>query len=81
MFQGRYGGGPEICLFIVENAEESYNILCEAGYIGGYPDLNPISITVEYEERVISVMVSRYIPLTIFNSWISNSQNLPSRRL
>ena len=40
----KYGGGPEICLFVVPQAEESYNMLCEVGYINGYPDKYPIYI-------------------------------------
>eukprot|EP00347_Sterkiella_histriomuscorum_P021140 403335104 len=81
-FQDIYGGGPEICIFIVPQGEQSLNMLQlqlsqETGvdycYIGGYPDLNLVKVTLDIEDiGRVCVPVSQYLPISIFKPWILN---------
>jgi len=56
-------------------------MLCEAGYIGGYPDKRPIRIAVECRDQSISILVSKHLPFLVFVSWLANTYNMPVRNL
>ncbi|CDW76401.1 ubiquitin carboxyl-terminal hydrolase 5-like [Stylonychia lemnae] len=88
-----YSGGPEICLFICQEAFESYNMLqlqlstgsgTDFGYIGGFPDLNPIYINIEYNNDTKSfkfcLPVSKHVPVSIFKPWLLSKLSFISGR-
>lgn len=50
------------------------------GYVGGYPDLDPVNIGIEFDGIVnrIIVPVSMHLPISVFKPWILNKFNFGS---
>lgn len=55
--------------------------ITEQGYIGGYPDKEPIYVKVRLEDKGEEAVfpVSRYLMMSVFKSWVFGKLNLSIR--